>query len=614
MLQQLFRYVPAFESLREYSWHFFLRDLFAGATVAAVAVPQAIAYAMIFNMPAEYGLYTAIVMTIVGSLLASSRQLINGPTNAISIAMLSALAVVPQQEKWISAAILMACMIGIIQTSIALLRLGDLSRFISHAVVVGFTAGASVLLILDQFKNAVGLSAQGDPHDHFLTRFWLTLTQGGSIHLATTAVAMGTVAVVLFLRWINRRTKMFFPDLLIAIVLAGVVVWWLDLGNHGVKLVSKIPTKLPPFGLPVWDWELIRNLSGSATAVALLGLLEAVAMSKSLAARTHQKLDINQQCLSEGIANLAGSFFNCFPGSGSLTRSHINYQAGAATQWSGVICALLVALTVVCLAPLAQFIPRAALAGVLLLTALRMVDVPSLMYQIRATRFDAIIVIATALAAVLISVEYCILIGVFLSFLFYVPRAAHVSMTELIVTADRHIRDRLPHDPICPLLRIYNFEGELFFGSSPDFENLLDQIESQVLGPAPSGKFSVQSNVETPSSASNPTVVVLLRLKHVRNLDAVCLQKLGDFLTQLTNAKVQVALTGVRDDVYAVLENVGIVEQLGKERVFREVKELWSATMSAVGWAYQQIGSNRCADCPHDASFTEKETRMYFVD
>ena len=161
------RYVPAIDSLRDYSWEKFRRDLFAGTTVAAVAVPQAIAYAMIFNMPAQYGLYTAIVMTVVGSLLASSKQLINGPTNVISIAMLSALAVLPAdvtKDRWIEAAILMAFLVGSLQTAIALLRLGDLSRYISHAVIVGFTAGASVLLILDQLKNALGLKAQGDPH------------------------------------------------------------------------------------------------------------------------------------------------------------------------------------------------------------------------------------------------------------------------------------------------------------------------------------------------------------------------------------------------------------------------------------------------------------------
>jgi sulfate permease, SulP family len=602
----LFKYIPALESLRHYSWENFRRDLFAGTTVAAVAVPQAIAYAMIFNMPPEYGLYTAIVMTVVGSLLASSKQLINGPTNVISIAMLSALAALPHdtdKELWIAAAISMAFLVGLIQTVIALMRLGDLSRYISHAVIVGFTAGASVLLILDQLKNALGLKAQGDPHHHFLKRFWLTMTEGGNIHGASLTIAVGTVAVTLGLRWINRRFKILLPDLLIAIILSAFSVWFFNLAAQGVKLVDEVPAKLPGFAFPMFDWELTRSLAGSATAIALLGMLEAVAMSKSLAARTKQKLDINQQCLSEGIANLFGSFFHCFPGSGSLTRSYINYQAGAATQWSGVICAGMVALTVVGLGPLAHFIPKAALAGVLLLTATKMIDLADLLYHFRATRFDAIIVTATALAAIFISIEYCILIGVLLSFLCYVPRAARVHMTELVLTPNRMIRVRVATDPTCQFVRIYNFEGELFFGSSPDFESLLEQIYRE----------NVVTDSENEPKSTNLRRVILLRLKHVRNLDAVCLHKLSEFLDQATKAGVQVALTGIRDDVFTALTSVGIVSKLGNERVFRENQQLWSATMSAVSWAYQQIGNSRCSHCIYGNTMPTDDDGMYFM-
>src|SRR5262249_57325750 len=169
--------VPALDSLRHYSLHSLRGDLLAGLTVAAVAVPQAMAYASIFNLPPQYGLYTAIVMTAVGALFDSSRQLINGPTNAISIALLSALAVVPGAQH-VQAAVLLALLVGLVQTGITLLRLGDLTRFISHAVIVGFTVGAGVLLVLDQAKNLLGLTAPRDADGHFLLRFWHTLTEG----------------------------------------------------------------------------------------------------------------------------------------------------------------------------------------------------------------------------------------------------------------------------------------------------------------------------------------------------------------------------------------------------------------------------------------------------
>src|SRR5262249_39600133 len=206
----------------------------------------------------------------------------------------------------------------------------------------------------------------------------------------------------------------------------------------------------------------VRDLAGSGLAIALLGLLEAITMAKVIAAKSGKKLDINQQCLSEGVANLTGSFFSCFPGSGSLTRSAINQQAGAVSQWAGIISAAVVALTVVFLAPLARFIPSAALAGILMVTAFRFVDWPPLLYYLRATRLDRGFVIATALAAVFVSVEFCILIGVFLSFILYVPRAANVHLTEFTLTPERVLRERQPADLPCGRILIFSLEGELF--------------------------------------------------------------------------------------------------------------------------------------------------------
>ncbi len=592
--RKLYKLVPALDSLRTYTPTSFRRDLIAGVTVAAVAVPQAMAYATIFGMPVQYGLYTAIVMTAVGALLDSSKQLINGPTNAISIAMLSALAVVPLPtlDDRINAAILMAALIGLIQTGITLLRLGDLSRYISHAVIVGFTAGASVLLVLDQLKNVLGLKAMGDPHNHFVTRFYRTMTEGGSVHAPTLLVACGTMAVAFAVRWLNRRFRLGLPELLLAIAAAGLSVWHWDLAAQGVKLIDAVPRGLPFFQAPAWNWNLVRQLAPSALAVGMLGLLEAIAMAKSIAAKTGQKLDVNQQCLSEGLANLTGSFFRCFPGSGSLTRSYINHQAGAATQWSGVICAGMVALTILALAPLAQYIPKAALAGVLMVTATRMIDVAGIKYHWRATKFDAAIVAATALSAVLVSVEFCILVGTVLSFLMYVPRAARVRVDELIITDAHHIRERNAGDAACSLIKIYNFEGELFFGSGPEFETHLESIEAHL-------------------DAS--CRVLVLRVKHARNPDAVCMHLLAEFIDRIAKRDIAVCLSGVRDGFFNTLHKVGIVEKLGADRVFREVPQVWTSTATAIEWAHAQLGNDLCETCPRRIGAPPGGGQWHFV-
>jgi SulP family sulfate permease len=329
------RVVPALGVLPGYRAEDARADLVAGLTVAAVAVPQAMAYAMVAGLPAEYGLYTAIVMTAVGALFDSSRQLINGPTNAISIAVLSVLGTI-EPESRVQAAILLAFLVGVVQLGITLLRLGDLTRYISNSVIVGFTLGAGSLLVLDQVKNLFGMKAVGDVHDHFLVRFFRSLTEGGGIQFETAAIGLGTIALVLALRWGKQRLGWrLLPDLLVVVIAMATLVAAFGLDARGVKVVGEIPGALPSFAPPVLDAGMVRQLSTGALAIALLGLLEAVSMAKAIAAQTKQKLDMNQQCLSEGVANFAGSFFHCFPGSGSLTRSAINQQAAASTQWSG---------------------------------------------------------------------------------------------------------------------------------------------------------------------------------------------------------------------------------------------------------------------------------------
>jgi SulP family sulfate permease len=578
----LLQRVPALDSLRRYSWRALGGDLTAGLTVATVAVPQAMAYAILAGVPPQYGLFTAIVMTGVGALLDSSRQLINGPTNAISIALLSALAVVPDGER-VSAAVLLALLVGAVQLGIALLRLGDLTRYVSHSVIVGFTVGAGALLVLDQLKNLLGLAARGSAEDHFLKRFWLSLTAGGGVHWPTALIGAGTIAVVVTVRQLNglrrdRGARFPIPQHLVAVALMAALVWAFRLDDrYGVKIVGAIPATLPHFRPPDLSWEQARLLAGNAFAIAILGLLEAIAMAKSIAARTGQALDINQQCLSEGAANLAGSFFQCIPGSGSLTRSAVNQQAGAVSQWSGVFSAAAVAGTVLLFAPLAEYIPQASLAGLLMLAAFRMVDRQQLAFHLRATRFDAGVVLATALAALCISVEFCIVIGVFLSFVLYVPRAAQVRMAPLAVTPDGGLREWPAADAPCDRLLCYALEGELFFGAEPELAKLLGAVEH---------------------AARGPVRVVILVLRRARNPDAGFLKLLGALHSRLRRREISLLLCGVQTDLGRALANTGLDASLDPRCIFPEWSGHDGSAREAVRWAYQLLGPGQFSACP----------------
>jgi SulP family sulfate permease len=567
----IFRRIPALDVLRDYSWFQGRGDLIAGLTVATVAVPQAMAYGMVAGVAPEHGLYTAIVMTTIGALLDSSRQLINGPTNAISIAVLSALAVLPPEQR-LQGAVLMAFLIGVFQTAITLIRAGDLTRYVSHSVIVGFTLGAGLLLPLDQLKNLLGLQGMGGVHDHFLVRFWLTLTQGGPIHLPTLAVGLGTMALIIGLRRAKERIGWrLFPELLASVVLSAAACAWFDLEAAGVKLVGQVPAKLPSFQAPGFDLAMMRELSGPALAIATLGLLEAISMARSIANQTRQKLDMNQQCLSEGLANLTGSFFQCIPGSGSLTRSTINQQAGAQTQWSGVVSAVAVAVIVAVFAPYARFIPKAALAGLLFVSSWKMIDHRSLLYHLRATRFDRIIVLTTAAAAVFISVEFCVIIGVLLSFLLAVPRAGRMMLTEFVVDEGGIIHERVPSDVPDPLIRIYGLEGEAFFGAAAALDAKLDRIED---GLAPEIR------------------VVVLRVKRLRSPDAVVMHLIDGFVARLRERGVDVLLCGVRKDFESVMTSTRMIERIHADHVFKEEKVRNSSTARAVRCAHAIVNGN----------------------
>lgn len=591
--EAFFRLVPAFDSLRTYSPAKLWVDSTAGLTVAAVAVPQAMAYAQIAGIPPQYGLYTAIVMTTVGALFDSSKQLINGPTNAISIAVLSAVVGFSDPER-IPAAILLAFLVGAVQTGITLLRLGDLTRYISHAVIVGFTLGASVLLVLDQMKNLLGLAARGTGEDHFLKRFWLTISHIDATNRAALLIGLGTIVIAIALRVVNLRWHTRLPEFLLTIIVMAIITWALDLEAQGVRVVGEIPAKLPSFAIPEFKWVRVHEMASSSLAIALLGLLEAIAMAKAIANHTGQKLDMNQQCLSEGLANLAGSMFHCFPGSGSLTRSTINHMSGAQTQWSGVISAAAVAVMVVLFAPYAYFIPRSALAGILIVSSWKLVNWREVAYYLKTTRYDAWIVALTAISAVAVSVEFCVLIGVFLSFVLYVPQAARVHLTELILAPERVVRERISSDPVCNRIRIYSLEGELFFGAAPELEERLDSIME---------------------AAKSGVRVVVLRMKRARNADAVCLSVMDRFISKMQAAEVTVLLCGLRPDLMKVIDASGLLRRLGSDHVFlfEETGAIWSSTLDAVRFAYEIVGRDVCEQCPRHADSLSEKEGWYFM-
>jgi sulfate permease, SulP family len=570
------------------------RDLIAGLTVAAVAVPQDMAYAQIAGVPPQYGLYTGFVLTALAALFGSSNHLISGPTNAISLVVFSALAALnfgpDQGTEMMHAVWLLAFLVGSIQLLIALLKLGDLTRYVSESVLLGFMAGAGVLIILGQVPNLLGIKPLGDGHLSVLQRLWLTLREGGGVDGPSAYLGVGTLVLLVPMRMLKQRLTVPFPDLLIALILAGAIgpfLGWHPTGGT-LDVQPGLPAAEPP-PLNRLDW--VRPLGGSAVAIAVLGLLEAVAVSKSIAVHSKQRLDFNRECLGQGLANLTGSFFQCMPGSGSLTRSNINYQAGAVSRWSAVVNGLVVAAALLVLAPLARYVPKPALAALLIITGYRLVDRKRFLYCLRATRYDAVIALSTAAAAMFISIELSILIGICVSFLLFVPRAARLQIAEMVVGPERVVRERQPNDPECGNLAIFALEGELFFGAAPLLAAFLDRLRRRV---------------------KQGARVLILRLKRTRNPDMVCLEMLQQFLEEMQDRKVPVLLCGIRPDFQQALHNLRFHHWLPQDCIFLEDVTMGSSTLTAVRRAYELLGNELCDFCPRRDT-NDKQNWYYMI-
>jgi SulP family sulfate permease len=584
-----------------YSWGKVRYDLLAGVTVAAISLPQAMAYALIAGVDPRFGLYSAIVVTLVASIFGSSSHLINGPTNAISLVVFSALGFFNSGAglEAYQAMFLLGIMIGCIQILIAVFKLGDLTRYISESVVIGFMAGAGTLVGLTQLGNLTGLRDRGTGQQHVLYRIWLTLS-GGHVNPRALGIGLGTIVLVVLLRKLSRRYHLPQIDMLMALIVAALVAaafGWSKPAHDGttvISVVGSVPRNLPMPHIPKIQLWWVKQMSGSALAIAFLGLLEALAIAKSIANTTRQTLDYNRQCLAEGLANLTGGFFQCLPGSGSLTRSAINFQAGAVSRASGVFAAGTVALTVVALAPFARYIPKAALAGLLCVTAVRLVDWKRLSYAMRASRYDARLVLVTAFSAIFISVEFSILIGVALSILMFVPRAASLRWTELVVSNDRVVRERLPDDPPCSAMLLYDLEGELFFGAAPELDRCFDHLKQR--------------------TAAENIRHVILRLKRTRNPDMVALERFDHFLHDMQERGVTVLLCGVRPGFAKGMVNLRFYDWLPAEHVFPEEPERFSATLKAVRRVYEVLEDNLCDHCLQaEFSGTEQRPLYYLV-
>lgn len=461
--------------IRDYKKEDLRPDLFAGITVAVVLLPQAIAFAIIAELPPQMGLYTAIIGGIVGALWGFNNQIINSPTNALSLLVAASLAgIVPAgTSEFVVAAGLMAVMAGIFQLVMGLARLGILVNFVSHSVIVGFATGAGILIGINQIAPLLRLSFSSDSVLQTVQGVALNL---GNAHMPTAAVGLGTVLAVLIMRRVTPR----LPAPLISMVVASLVVFLFRLDKAGVAVIGQLPTQLPPLAnLPLFDLNLIGKLSASALAVGSIGLVQTVAIARSLATQSGARLDSNQGFVGQGLANIASGFFSGYAASGSFSVTAVNQKGGAKTPVSSIFASLFVLVAMLVLAPLAAYLPRSALSGVLIITAISMIDRAEIGRIWRGTQGDAVIMLFTLMGTLFLAIEFAVLSGILLSFALYIYRTSVPRVHAVIPDTDfRHFAYRPDLDP-CPQLGIVDIMGDLYFGAVNHVEESILEIAAQ---------------------------------------------------------------------------------------------------------------------------------------
>lgn len=471
----LFYFGRPFRLIKSYDRADLRPDLIAGLTLGIILIPQAIAFSLLAELPPVMGIYTAIVAAIVAALWGSSYQTYIGPTNALSVLILSVLITnfQPGTTEFMVAAGLMAVMVGVSQMIMGFARLGMLVNFVSHAVIVGFATGAGVLILIGQIRPLLGLIFASRNIQETLYGIVTSLPYA---HWPTVLVGLGSIALIILLRRLNPR----LPAGPITVVVASLVVYLFHLQTLGVSVIGELPSGLPPLAdLPLFDLKFIARLSTGSLAVAAISLIATTAISRSIATQTGQRLDSNQEFIGQGLANIMAGFFSGYPAGGSFSLSAVNFKAGARTPLSIIVSSLFVLFAMLLLGPLAAYLPRAAMAGVLMTTAYGMIDWQEIRRIRRGTQGDAVIMLVTLFGTIFLPIEFAVLAGILLSFALYILRTSSPRVQPVLPDPDfRHFIYQ-PNRDFCPQLSILEILGDLYFGAVNFVEDAIRSYQQQ---------------------------------------------------------------------------------------------------------------------------------------
>lgn len=542
-------------------------DFFAGITGAVIVLPQGVAFALIAGMPPIYGLYTAMITPIIAALFGSSWHLISGPTTAISIVVFSTVSQYAEAgtNEFVQIALIVTFLAGTFQLIMGLARMGTLVNFVSHTVVIGFTAGAALLIASSQFKHILGITIpKGSSFFDLCVSIYNGLPQTNFYALLVGLVSLST-AIVLKKIWPRS------PALLIALILGSLISWLLGAEAHDIKLVGKMPASLPAFLIPEINYANIRNFAPNAFAIALLGLIEAVAIGRSIATKTKQQINSNQEFIGQGLSNIVGSFFSSYAGSGSFTRSGVNHQSGAKTPLAAIFAAIILMVAILFVAPLTAYLPMPAMGGVILLVAYNLIDFHQIKGILKASKAEITVLTITFLSTLFLELEFAIYFGVFFSLFFYLHRTSNPSVVTMVPDQDAENRSfkstTLYNSPACPQLKIIRIDGSLFFGAVNNISQQLREI------------------------TNDGTKNILMVGGGIDLIDYSGAELLFQESERLKSLGGKLYFCRLKKPTREFLKKSGFSKKLGAENIFPDKK-------TAIKEIYEQLNREVCGNCP----------------
>jgi sulfate permease, SulP family len=541
-------------------------DLLAGVIVAIMLVPQSMAYALLAGLPPQVGLYASIIPVALYGLFGSSRALAVGPVAIVSLLVATALTPLaePGSAAYVQLALVLALLAGVIQAIMGLARLGFLVNFLSHPVLSGFTNGAALVIGLSQVRHLLGVSLPAS--ENFLGTAWHTAVSLPQSNLITVAIGLGSVALLLYFKYgfaahlsawgVAEKWRVpLAKSAPLLVVLGGtLLVWLLELnGAAGVRVVGDVPGGLPSLTAPTVDLDLWQLLLPTALAISLVGYTESISVAKSLASKRREKVNPNQELAALGLANLGASLTGGYPVTGGISRSMVNYSAGANTGLASIITAVLVALTVIFLMPLFYYLPQAVLAAIILVAIMGLIDLRTLSHTWRYNKADAVSWLATFTAVLLINVETGIMVGVAASLGLFLYRTSRPHVAEVGRLGKGETYRNILRHPVetFPGVAAIRIDESLYFANSRFLEDTILTLISE------------RPEVDR--------VVVICSA--INFIDASALETLEALIDHLRDAGVAFYLTDVKGPVMDRLETVGFVDHIGRDHIFLTTHE-----------------------------------------